>query len=289
MRLSVIIVSWNTRHLLQICLKSLFVELKNLKISSEVILVDNNSHDGSAEMVAAQFPEVQLIANDDNKGFGRANNQAFKIATGQNILLLNPDTEVQTGAILKLLQFFESHPKAGVVAPQLINPDGTVQRSCREFPTLINMFYELSGLSRLFPKVNEFRRYKMLDFDHSSTQEVDQPEGACLLFRKEVLDEVGWFDENFFMLFEEVDLCYRTKQAGWQIWYYPEAKIIHHYGQSIKQVKARMIIHSHRGMYYYWSKHHTKFYQQLIKPLLWLGLLFLAIIRIISYQIKGKL
>lgn len=286
MTLSVVVVSWNTRELLKQCLTTLYTELNQHNIIAEVIVVDNNSADGSADLVRAQFPQATLIANGDNKGFGRANNQAFAIAQGEYVLLLNPDTEVIPNAIKTLLEFMGQHPQAGIVAPQLINCDGSIQRSCREFPTLSNMFYELSGLSRLFPKVNRFRRYKMLDFAHTTAKEVDQPEGACLLIRCRVLDKVGWFDEKFFMLFEEVDLCYRVKKSGWQIWFTPEAKIIHHFGQSIKQVKAKIIFHSHKGMYYFWSKYRQQWYYQIIKPVLWIGLMFLAIIRAITYKIK---
>ncbi len=288
MKLSVIIVSWNTCELLQRCLSQLQAELLHLPISSEVILVDNNSHDGSVAMVRRCFPNVNLVVNQDNRGFGSANNQAFTIARGEMVLLLNPDTEVLPGSLRKLIDFMDAQPKAGIVAPQLINSDGSVQRSCREFPTVTNMFYELSGFSRLFPRVALFRRYKMLDFDHQSTRQVDQPEGACLLIRKQVLDEVGWFDESFFMLFEEVDLCYRTKQAGWQIWFYSGAQIIHHYGQSIKQVKAKMILHSHKGMYRYWTKHNRGVVGYIARPFLAAGLFFLALVRIMTHWLKSN-
>ncbi len=284
--ISVIIVSWNTKDLLRDCLRSLFVELERTAIPAEVIVVDNHSADGSAEMVQVEFPQVTLFANRDNKGFGRANNQAFAVAKGELLLLLNPDTKVLPGALSELASFIQKHPQAGIIAPQLRNADGTIQRSCRAFPTLAGMFYELSGLSRLFPNVQRFREYKMLDFDHASTRPVDQPEGACLLIRREALDQIGMFDEQFFMLFEEVDLCYRAKQAGWEIWFDADAQIVHHYGQSIKQVKARMIVSSHKGMYRYWAKHHTRWYHGMIKPALWLGLWGLAAIRITLFTFK---
>src|SRR5262249_53422120 len=162
---------------------------------------------------------------------------------------LNPDTEVQPEAIRYLLDFLADHPKVGIVAPKLLNSDGTVQRSCRQFPTFLGMLYELLGLSRLFPDNPRFREYKMLDWDHDDERQVDQPEGACLLLRREVIEQVGLLDEGFFMLFEEVDWCYRIKQAGWEIWFTPGAQVVHHYGQSIKQVKTRMILSSHRGLY----------------------------------------
>ncbi|MBL8084884.1 MAG: glycosyltransferase family 2 protein, partial [Candidatus Obscuribacter sp.] len=207
MLLSVVIVSWNTRDLLRACLVSLKEEIATMPNPAdvEVFLVDNASADGSAKMAQEEHPWVHLIANSDNKGFAKANNQAFALAGGRFILLLNPDTEIKPGALSTLLAFFDNHPRAGIVAPQLLNTDGTVQRSCREFPTFVGMLYELIGLSRLFPANSsygkEFRRYKMLDWNHDDERQVDQPEGACLLVKREVLEKVGTLDEGFFMLF----------------------------------------------------------------------------------------
>ena len=256
MNLSVIVVSWNTRELLKSCLCALEREIN--KSDCEVFLVDNASADGSAEMVARDFPWVGLIANNENLGFAAANNQAIAKCKGNYILLLNPDTEVRPGAIKTLLEFFKNHQRAGVVAPQLLNTDRSIQRSCRRFPTFNGMLFELLGFSKLFPDKPMFREYKMLDWNHDDEREVDQPEGACLMIRREVIDEVGTLDEGFFMLFEEVDWCYRVKQHNWQIWFTPGAQVVHHYGQSIKQVKARMILSSHRGLYRFWKKHYRK-------------------------------
>src|SRR6202789_2532179 len=164
------------------------------------------------------------------------------MVSAEYILLLNPDTEVKTGALSTLIKFLDDHPKAAVVAPQLLNTDGSVQRSCRAFPSFSGMLYELLGLSRIMPSVKKFREYKMLDWAHDDERQVDQPEGACLLIRSTVLDQVGRLDEGYFMLFEEVDWCYRVKQAGYEIWFTPRAQVVHHYGQSIKQVKVAMIL-----------------------------------------------
>jgi GT2 family glycosyltransferase len=281
--LSVIIVSWNTCALLKRCLQALEAQLSGL--SAEVFVVDNASADGSATLVAAEFPWVKLMANRENRGFAKANNQAIWIAQGKNILLLNPDTEAQPQAVATLMSFLDEHPRAGIVAPQLLNTDGTIQRSCRQFPTFRGMFYELVGLSRLFPQRTEFRQYKMLDFDHSEERQVDQPEGACLLVRREVIEQVGLLDEGYFMLFEEVDWCYRIKQAGWQIWFTPSAKVVHHYGQSIKQVKARMIISSHKGMYRFWRKHHAG-HAWWMWPFAYCALMILAGVRILSHKMR---
>lgn len=281
--LGVLIVSWNTRDLLRKCLQSLHAELLSSGIPADVILVDNASADGSADMARAEFPWVKVIANVDNRGFAAANNQGLRETSANNILLLNPDTEVQPGSLVTLLQFLKDHPKAGIVAPQLLNSDGSIQRSCREFPTFAGMLFELLGLSKLFPNDKRFGAYKMLDFAHDTAREVDQPEGACLLIPRRVIDEVGSLDEGYWMLFEEVDWCYRIKKAGWQIWFTPSAKVVHHYGQSIKQVKVRMIVSSHRGLYRFWAKHYCGNMWP-TKPFVFTGLMTLAAVRIVQYK-----
>jgi GT2 family glycosyltransferase len=286
MQLSVVIVSWNTKELLGRCLESLQKELERL--DAEVFVVDNNSSDGSAAMVAQEYPWVRLIANNENIGFAAANNQAFWLTHGSKILLLNPDAEVKPSAIRTLMQFLDDHPDAAIVAPQLLNSDGSIQRSCRGFPTFWSMSSELLGLSRLFPAYSGFGKYKMLDWDHNDEREVDQPEGACLLVRREILDQVGMFDEDYFMLFEEVDWCYRIKQAGWQIWFTPTAQVVHHYGQSIKQAKTAMILSSHEGLYKFWYKHYRndRWY---LDPIAKAGLMSLAYIRIAAYRFNAWL
>lgn len=292
-KLSIITVSWNTRDLLRRCLESVRMELAlRPDVEVEMFLVDNHSSDGSAQMVGSEHPWVKLVANKENLGFARANNQALRDCNGEYVLLLNPDTQISPGAIWHLVDFLDERPDAGVVAPQLLNTDGSVQRSCREFPTFSGMFYELAGLSRMFPsgskKGKQFRAYKMLDWNHDDERQVDQPEGACLAIRRSVIDEVGLLDEGFFMLFEEVDWCYRIKQKGWEIWFTPEARVTHHYGQSIKQVKIKMIISSHRGLYRFWRKHYrgNRWYMDGIA---YSGLMTLAYVRIVAYAIKRAL
>lgn len=294
MLLSVIIVSWNTRDLLAAALASLKVELLRLSpdlSDVEVFVVDNNSADGSAAMVASDHPWVKLTANAENRGFAAGNNQALAHATGRFVLLLNPDTEVRVGAIETLIKFFDSHPKAGVVAPQLLNTDGSIQRSCRAFPTFAGMLFELIGLSRIFPPGStfgaKFRHYKMLDWNHDDERQVDQPEGACLMIKREVLDQVGTLDEGFFMLFEEVDWCFRVKAAGWEIWFTPSAQIVHHYGQSIKQVKVSMILSSHRGLYRFWRKHYRG-NRWWLDGFAYSGLMALAYVRIGMYRLRAR-
>lgn len=288
LRLSVIIVNWNTCQLLDRCLTTLATELKAQNLfgpDSETFVIDNASQDASSEMVSEKHNWVHLISNQENVGFARANNQALKIATGQYILLLNPDTEIYPGTIGILIDFLESHAEAGIVAPQLINTDGSIQTSCRAFPSFIGLFCELIGISRMMPRGSKARGYKMLDWGHDDERQVDQPEGACLLIKKEVFSQIGLFDEAYFMLFEEVDWCYSAKKAGWQIWFTPRARVLHHLGQAIKQVKTKMILSSHRGMYRFWHKHHGQD-KKYLHALVYSALLILAYLRIATYSMR---
>ncbi len=290
LRLAIVIVSWNTAQLLRQCLLTLKTELVRSGLSDSncaVFVIDNDSSDGSAELVANEFPWAKLTANQQNVGFAAANNQALNMVSAEYILLLNPDTEVKAGALSTLIQFLDNHPKAAVVAPQLLNSDGSVQRSCRAFPSFSGMLFELLGLSRLMPSVKKFREYKMLDWEHDDERQVDQPEGACLLIRSTVFDQVGRLDEGYFMLFEEVDWCYSVKQAGWEIWFTPTAQVLHHYGQSIKQVKVKMILSSHRGLYRFWYKHYRngRWY---LDAFAYAGLMSLAYLRIAAHLIRRR-
>jgi GT2 family glycosyltransferase len=290
LRLVIVIVSWNTAQLLRQCLLTLKTELVRSGFSDSncaVFVIDNDSSDGSAELVANEFPWAKLTANQRNVGFAAANNQALNMVSAEYILLLNPDTEVKAGALSTLIQFLDNHPKAAVVAPQLLNSDGSVQRSCRAFPSFSGMLFELLGLSRLMPSVKKFREYKMLDWEHDDERQVDQPEGACLLIRSTVFDQVGRLDEGYFMLFEEVDWCYSVKQAGWEIWFTPTAQVLHHYGQSIKQVKVKMILSSHRGLYRFWYKHYRngRWY---LDAFAYAGLMSLAYLRIAAHLFRRR-
>jgi len=234
--LSICIVNWNVKELLNACLGSIYKETKD--ISFEVIVVDNNSSDDSIRMIKNDFPQVIVIENKYNAGFTRANNQAINIAQGRYIMLLNPDTEVLDSALNKMLRFMESRRDCGALGCKLINTDGSLQRSCRTFPSLDVMIYSALFLDSLFPKRRIFGKYFMTWWDFNETREVDQPMGSALMIKKEVLDSVGLFDQNIFIWFDEVDLCYRIKKAGWKIFFTPEAQIKHHLSQSFKQWKS---------------------------------------------------
>jgi len=223
--LSIIVVNYNTKGLLRSCLASIFEQ--TWRIALEVFVVDNGSTDGSLEVLAHEFGEVQLIANSVNKGFAAANNQGIKKAAGEYILLLNSDTEILNDAISKTLAFMKQHPEASIAGCKLLNKDGTLQPSCRSFPSVWNLFTESFFLYSVFKKIRLFGQYYMTHFDHESIRQVDVVMGAFMLIRREVFTAIGLLDENYFMYAEETDFCYRARQADYKTFFFPGAFIIH--------------------------------------------------------------
>jgi N-acetylglucosaminyl-diphospho-decaprenol L-rhamnosyltransferase len=250
--LSIVIVSWNVRDLLRRCLASVLAQPAP---SGEVIVVDNASSDGSVAMVQAEFPHVSVIENAGNVGFTRANNQAIKSATGRYVLLLNPDTEVEAGALWTMLAYMDANPQVGAVGPQLLYGDGSVQSSRRRFPDLKTLFVESTILQPLFSNSAILRRYYVLDQPHDVTQDVDWVVGACMMLRRQVIAQVGLLDERFFMYSEEMDWCLRIKQAGWCVVYLPLARVVHHEARSSDQVVAAKHIHFQSSKVQYTRKH----------------------------------
>ncbi|MCS7178112.1 MAG: glycosyltransferase family 2 protein [Anaerolineae bacterium] len=251
--LSVLIVNWNVRDLLRRCLHSI---LASLPIGAlEIIVVDNGSTDGSAEMVRAEFPQVHLIANTDNRGFTRANNQGLAVARGRYILLLNPDTEVVGDALETMITFADAHPNVGIVGPQLLNPDGTVQSSRRRFPTLGTALFESTWLQPYAPR-RLLMHYYVLDRPDHEIQDVDWVTGAALMARREAVEQVGPLDEGFFMYSEELDWCRRFREAGWRVVYLPTAQVIHHEGKSSEQALPARHIHFQTSKVRYFRKYH---------------------------------
>lgn len=241
--LSVIVVNYNTAPLLKACLSALRQHPLR-QGSMEVWVVDNGSQDDSVVMVREQFLEVHLLANEVNRGFAAANNRAIRPSQGRYVLLLNPDTEVYPGALDEMLRFMDERPRAGAVGAQLLNPDGSVQTSCRAFPTLWAIFLRGSGLKRFFPRSRALRRYLMEEWDHCETREVDWLLGACLWMRRQALDEVGLLDGGFFLYYEDIDWCYRAKQGGWQVYYLPSARVLHrHQRESARGINKLTWIH----------------------------------------------
>jgi N-acetylglucosaminyl-diphospho-decaprenol L-rhamnosyltransferase len=250
--LSVVIVNWNTRDLLARCLESVITHCGQADLTTEILVVDNSSADGSAEMVREQFPQAQLIENSENVGFARANNQAIRPSCGRYVLLLNPDTEVRPGALQRLVRFMAEHPAAGAAGTRLLNPDGTLQSSCHPAPTLARELWRLLHLDALRP----YAVYPMARWDLNKPRVVEVIQGACLILRRATLDQVGWLDEDYFMYSEEVDLCYRLRQAGWQLYWLPQAKVVHYGGQSTQQVAAEMFLQLYQAKLIYFRKNH---------------------------------
>jgi len=252
-KLDICIVSWRTRDLLRTCLGSVV----GRPAAGEVVVVDNDSRDGTAEMVGVEFPGVRLIANDRNAGFAAGTNQALEATRGPFVLLLNPDTEVQEGALEALLAPLAEDERMGAVAAQLVLPDGSIQPSCRSFPEPAALLFEATRLAALSPRSQVLGRYRMTYWDHDSRREVDQPMASALALRRAALDEVGLFDEQFPLYFNDVDLCFRLRQAGWTIVFEPRAKVIHYYGQSSTwQVRPPAILESHRSLMRFYRKHY---------------------------------
>jgi GT2 family glycosyltransferase len=263
--ISIIIVNWNTKDLLRNCLNSVYQTVRNLFF--EVIIVDNSSSDGSIAMLESEFPSAIRIVNKENKGFGAASNQALAIMKGKYALLLNTDTVLTPGAVNKLWNFCEANEKAAIVCGQLLNADGTKQNSVASFPGLLTLAANTSLLEYLFPGRYPSKRYK-----HTSPIEVDSAIGACMMIRKEALDETGTFDERYFFFFEETDLAYTMRLQGWKIYQVPDALIYHLQGQSIgHNISSR--IEFYRSRYQFLRKWHGPLYCCLANGIIFLRLL----------------
>jgi GT2 family glycosyltransferase len=284
MNLTIIIVTWNSEEFIRNCLDSIFLSQANF--SSEVIVVDNNSSDETAKIVEQLYPQVNLIQNKENLGYAKGNNQGIEQSRGEYILLLNPDTQLLEDSLSLMYRFMEENPSIGALGPKLLNPDRTVQPSCREFPTFSTLIWEFSGISRLFPKSRVFGRWRMGYFDFDKQREVDQPMASCLMLRRAALEDVGIFDESFAMFFNDVDLCYRIKKRGWKIFFYPEAKVIHHKGASTRKAKARMIWLSHFAFYKFFKKHKTGLANRLLLFLFLIPLILSAWVRILFFRLR---
>jgi len=261
MDLSIIIVSWRVKDLLKDCLNSIYNKTENLDY--EVFVVDNDSKDGTEEMIKQQFPKVNLIVNENNIGFAKANNQAIKISKGDYILLLNPDTKLVDNSIKKAYESMRINNQIGIIGCRMYNPDNTNQPSVRKFPTFFAMFLIMLKLHHLILNTKTMNDYLEKDFDYEKSQEVDQVMGAFFMINRKVIDSIGLLDQHYFIWFEEVDYCRRVKNSGFKIIYLSDCKIIHHYGQSFKQVlNVRKQEIFNRSLLYYFKKHHP-FYQYL--------------------------
>lgn len=266
--LSIVLVNYNTRSYLAQCLES--IRASRLPRRPQVIVVDNASTDGSAAMVRERFPEVLLLESPANGGYAQANNLGLERAVGRYVLLLNPDTLLPAHALAEMLEFMDGHPDVGCAGPKLVRANGALDPACRRsFPTPARSFYKLFGLSRLFPRSPRFGAYNLTYLPEDAEVEVDSVVGAFMLVRREVVEQVGPLDEQFFLYGEDLDWAYRIKQAGWRIYYYPRVVVLHYKRASTGQARARAQFEFYRAMYLFYRKHYRP------STPLWLHLLVL--------------
>lgn len=258
-KLSIVILSWNTKALLGACLESIYATSASRDSASlgdsmggyEVIVVDNASEDGSADMAASEFPNAIVVRNANNEGYARGNNIGMEHAKGRYILMLNSDTELKDGALEEMISFLDAHPEYGACGAQLQNPDGTLQHACMRFPTIEAPLWYDTILERMWPKNPVARRYFMRDFDHAHSCDIEQPPGACFMVRRELVDAIGMLDEELFLFYNDVDFCKRIWDAGHKIRYIAEAKVLHHGGASTSKYKEfGLELHRNRVLYY---------------------------------------
>lgn len=265
--LSVTICSWNTLADTRACLKSL--EAIRDEASFEVIVIDNHSRDGSAEMVASEFPWVRLFTMGQNLGFTGGHNLALRERKGRHAFLLNSDATVHPGALRTLLDYLAAHPDCGMLGPKLLNPDGSLQFSCRRFPNPVAAMFRNTFLGRLFPKNRYTRDYLMQDWDHDKEREVDWVSGAAFLVNGDLMDKIGTFDDAFFMYCEDVDWCWRAWKAGFKVVYVPQAVVTHAIGKSTDKAANRMILRFHVSMLRFYTKNMLPERPALARPFLY--------------------
>ena len=263
MKLSVIIVNYNVKYFLEQCL--LTVQKALIGIESEIFVVDNHSVDGSVDMIRNSFPEVKLIANEDNVGFAVANNQAIELTQGEYVLLLNPDTVVREDSFSSCIEFMDSHSEAGALGVKMIDGKGNfLPESKRGLPTPEVALYKMLGLNKLFPRSKRFGKYHLGFLGEDDINEVDVLAGAYMFIRKKVLDEIGLLDETFFMYGEDVDLSYRITEAGYKNYYFPSTSIIHYKGESTKKMSVNYVFIFYRAMVIFARKHYNGAAAQLL-------------------------
>ncbi|MBM3130286.1 MAG: glycosyltransferase [Chloroflexi bacterium] len=251
--LSICIPTLQARTLLRDCLRSIYA---TTRLAFEIIVGDNASRDGTLEMLRDEFPTARVIANERNLGFAKAINQALHISQGRYALLLNNDTLVLPDALDRLVAFADAHPPIGICGPRVLNRDGTLQKQCRRsYATPWDLFCYFSGLSTVFPRSPLFARYLMTYRDENETHPADAISGSCMLIRRAVIEQIGLLDERFFAYQEDADYCFRAQRAGWQIYYFPEAQIVHYASQGGSRVTPfRSIWEWHRSYFLYYRK-----------------------------------
>jgi N-acetylglucosaminyl-diphospho-decaprenol L-rhamnosyltransferase len=240
MDVSILIVNYKTRELLRQCLSSIFTS--GCGPEFEVIVVDNDSRDGSVEMVREEFPQVILIDHGENAGLAHGNNVAAAMAGGQYLLFMNPDTVIRSEALEKMVAYMRDHLEVGILGPKLVYPDGELQDSCRSFYKIRTIVLRRTFFGRLFPESSLLRHHLMEDYKHDVPREVDWMLGACLMMPRRVCDAIGGWDEGYKLYFEDVDICWRVKMAGYKVMYFPEAVVVHHHRRDSAQGFSRKTV-----------------------------------------------
>jgi N-acetylglucosaminyl-diphospho-decaprenol L-rhamnosyltransferase len=286
--LAVVVVSYNTQELTRKCLESVGASLDRSGLEADVCVVDNASSDGSADMVRARFPEVRLIANQENLGFARANNVGLRAlgldgkdqqsadTSELRVLLLNPDTEVQGEAIGTLCRFMDSQPGTGLAGASLLHPDGRFQHSAFHFPSLAQAFLDFFPIHHRLLDSRLNGRYPRSRYEGGRPFPIDHPLGAAMMVRGEAIQQVGLLDEGFFMYCEEIDWCMRMKAGGWDIHCVPSARIVHHVAQSTRQFRDRMFVELWRSRFRLFEKHYGPAYRWVVRRIVRLGLWWAA-------------
>jgi N-acetylglucosaminyl-diphospho-decaprenol L-rhamnosyltransferase len=270
MDLAIVIVNWNVKDLLRNCLEALLDACQAApNLTTEIVVVDSASTDGSPQMVRDEFPQVQLIASDKNLGYAGGNNTGAAATTGRYLFLLNPDTVVQPDALTGMVDYMDTHLTVGALGPQLLWPDNTVQSSRRRFLTLGSLFWESTLLGQWFPHNRHGQRYHLADIPPDHAQKVDWVVGAAILIRREAWRQVGPIEEDFFMYFEEADWCRRSAEAGWETHYLPTAQIVHYEGKSSEQVVAARTLRFQRSKLRYTRKYFGRGWATTLYFFLW--------------------
>lgn len=283
--LSIIIVNWNVKHLLSACIKSIYQYYSTDNF--EIIVIDNHSSDGSIKYISDRYSKIKLFENKKNLGFARANNQGICQSDSRYLLLLNSDTLWIDDSLHRMIEFMEKNPKVGAIGPRLLNSDRqSIQYWCaRRLPHPIDSFLEFSKLNLLFPDSNLSRRHLISDWDHKSDRKVECLSGACMLIRRETIQEVGLLDEGYPLYFEDTDLCHRIGSRQWELYYYAKAQLVHFGQQSSMQNHGPATIKSVKGIYRYYHK----FYGLRASLLAWALIFPSAILKIIAWFFLGVL
>ena len=291
MEVSFVIVSYNGRDFLRRCLASLYEHTNGVEF--EVVVIDNASQDGTPEMVVAEFPRATLVRRPDNAGFAYAVNEGLELSRGETFLILNPDTEFSDNILPPMLAYQRAGPDVGILAPKLLNSDGSLQLSCRAFPGFgAALFNRYSLLTRVFGQNRYSKRYLMTDFDHTTTADVDWASAACWLLSRRAYEKVGPLDEGYFWSIEDVDYCQRLHRADLRVVYFPEVSLAHHIGKSSSTLPNRTIRERHRGMWRYYRSYlrpESAFWRPGVDASVWLGIQARSTMQLVSHSLKRAL